>query len=232
MPSSLSKLNKGGLRLAKLYQYLATSLLFSVLGFFFGLFFIPESFIMIANAIISVVLIVLLLFAFVMKIVKRRSSGKIRFPMFFVYLFAFIEGALMYPTLMYYMQSLGTILFLEILVGTMIIFGTLAFIGQNQKSGSFIGLGKILFVALTVMVIVSILNVFLKIDTLSMIISAAGIFIFSAYILVDVNQFKTAYEYGYIQDKSDYSIYVLNVYLDIINLLLDILDFVNRLKRN
>ena len=160
-----------------------------------------------------------------MKIVKKRSRGKIQFPMFFVYLFAFIEGALMYPTLMYYMQSLGMILFLEILVGTMIIFGTLAFIGQNQKSGSFIGLGKILFIALTVMVIVSILNVFLRIDTLSMIISAAGIFIFSAYILVDVNQFKTAYEYGYIQDKSDYSIYVLNVYLDIINLLFDILDF-------
>ena len=45
-----------------------------------------------------------------------------------------------------------------------------------------------------------------------------------------MNQFKTVYEAGMINDSSDYSIYVLNVYLDIINLLLDILDIVRRIK--
>lgn len=218
--------------MGKLYQYLATSLLFSLVGFFVGLFFIPESFIYIANTILLVFMVALLIGAFIVKIVKKNSHAPIRFPLSLVYLFTFIEGALMYPTLMYYMQSLGVILFAEIVIGTMLIFGILAFIGQRQQSGSFIGLGKILFVALTVMVIVSLINIFLKIDMLSMLISAAGILIFSAYILFDVNQFKTAYEHGYIQNKNDYSIYVLNIYLDIINLLLDILDFVDRLKRN
>ena len=65
---------------------------------------------------------------------------------------------------------------------------------------------------------------------LSMILSAVGIAVFSTYILVDVKQFKTAYETGMINDSSDYSIYVLNVYFDIINLLLDILDFVRWTK--
>jgi FtsH-binding integral membrane protein len=136
----------------------------------------------------------------------------------------------MYPALTYYMESLGMILFLEITIGTMAIFGVLAYIGQRQKSGSFVGLGKILFVILLAMVIVSLINLFMQIDMISMIISAVGILVFSLYILVDINRFKTAYEAGHINDSKDYSIHVLNVYLDIINLLLDLLDFINRIK--
>jgi FtsH-binding integral membrane protein len=216
--------------MSKLYKYLAISLLCTVIGFFVGLFFIPESVIAIANTVLMVFLVVMLIGAWIMKLVKKKARGPLRFPMFVVYLFAFIEGALLYPALMYYLESLGVILFAEIVIGTMLIFGVLAFIGQKQKSGSFVGLGKILLVVLTIMVIVSIANIFMRIDMLSMILSVVGILVFSAYILFDVNQFKTAYEAGYINDSSDYSIYVLNVYLDIINLLLDLLDFVNRLK--
>lgn len=216
--------------MSKLYAYLSTSLLFSVLGFFVGLFFIPESFIAIANTIMLVLVAGLLITSFIIKLIKKNKTRPIRFSMWFVYLFTFVEGALLYPSLMYYLESLGVVLFAEIVIGTMLIFGILAFIGQRQKSGSFLGLGKILFIALSVIVVLSIVNIFLRIDMLSMLISGLGILIFSAYILVDINQFKTAYEFGYIQDKNDYSIYVLNIYLDIINLLLDILDFVNRLK--
>ena len=214
----------------KLYQYLAISLLTTVVGFFVGLFFIPESVIAIANVILLVFLVAMLIGAWIMKIIRKRASGQIRFPICVVYIFAFVEGALLYPALMYYLASLGVILFAEIVIGTMVIFGVLAYIGQKKASRSYIGLGKILFVILTVMIIASIINIFLRIDILSIILSAAGIAVFSAYILVDVNQFKTAYEAGMINDSRDYSIYVLNVYLDIINLLLDILDFVHRIK--
>ena len=47
---------------------------------------------------------------------------------------------------------------------------------------------------------------------------------------MDVNQCKTAYEAGLRNDSSDYSIYVLNVYLDIINLLLDLLRLMRKIK--
>ena len=210
--------------MSKLYQYLAISLLATVVGFFVGLFFIPESVIAIANTILLVFMVIMLIGAWIMKLVKKKASGPIRFPMWVVYAFAFVEGALLYPALMYYLASLGTILFAEIVIGTMVIFGVLAYI-------SFVGLGKVLFVILTVMVIVSIVNIFLRIDMISLILSAVGILVFSLYILYDINQFKSAYEAGYINDSSDYSIYVLNVYLDIINLLLDLLDFINRIKK-
>ncbi len=216
--------------MSKLYQYLAISLLSTVVGFFVGLLFIPESVIAIANIILIVFVVVMLIGAWILKLIKKRTVGQIRFPIWLVYIFAFLEGAMLYPALMYYLASLGVVLFAEIVVGTMVIFGVLAYIGQKKESGSYVSLGRILFVILSVMVILSIINIFLRVDMLSMVLSAAGIFVFSAYILVDVNQFKTAYEDGMIKDSSDYSIYVLNVYLDIINLLLDILDIVNRIK--
>lgn len=216
--------------MSKLYQYLAISLLATVAGFFVGLFFIPESVVAVASIILLVFSIVMLIGALIMKFVKKRASRQIRFSIWFVYTFAFVEGALLYPALMYYLASLGVVLFAEIVIGTMVIFGILAFLGQKKASGSYLGLGRILLVILTVMVVLSIINIFLKVDLLGMVLSAVGIVVFSAYILVDVNQFKTAYEAGMIHDSSDYSIYVLNVYLDIINILLDILDLVWSLK--
>ena len=214
----------------RLYKYIAISLLATVLGFFVGLFFIPESIIAIANTILLVFLLVMLVVAFVMKIVKKKNSAPLRFPMWVVYLFAFIEGALLYPALMFYAAELGMTLFLSIVIGTMVIFGVLAAMGHKAKDGSFIGLGRTLFVILLIMIVVSVVNLFMRVDTVSMLLSAAGILVFSLYILVDVNQFKTAYNAGYINDEKDYSIFVLNIYLDIINLLLDILDLVRRIK--
>jgi FtsH-binding integral membrane protein len=216
--------------MSKLYQYIAISLLATVLGFFAGLAFIPESVIAIANTILMAFLVVVLIASLIIKLVKKKRHAPIRFPIWVVYLFAFLEGALLYPTLMYYLHSLGISLFLSIVVGTMAIFGVLAFMGQRAKDGSFIGLGRTLFVILTVMVLVSIVNLFLRVDTISLVISAVGVFVFSLYILFDVNQFKTAYNAGYINDSKDYSIYVLNIYLDIINLLLDLLNIASKLK--
>ena len=216
--------------MSKLYQYVAVSLLATVVGFFVGLFFIPESVIAVANLVFYGFLLILLIFAWVMKLIKRDAYGPIRFSIWLVYLFAFIDGALLYPALVYYLASLGVVLFAEIVIGTMVIFSVLAYIGQKKEAGSYVGLGRILFVMLTVLIILYAVNLFLRLDMLSMLLSAVGIFVFSAYILVDVNQFKTAYEAGLIRHSSDYSIYVLNLYLDIINLLLDILNFVRKIK--
>ncbi len=216
--------------MSKLYQYLAISLLATVLGFFAGLLFIPESVIATANIVLAVFLMVMLIGTWIVKIVKKNAGGQIRFPIWIVFIFAFVDGALLYPALMHYLASLGVVLFAEIVIGTMVVFGVLAYVGQKKAAGSYVGLGRILLVILTVMMILSIINIFLMGDMLNIVLSAAGVVVFSAYILVDVNRFKTAYENGMIHDSSDYSIYVLNVYLDIINLLLDILDLVRRIK--
>ena len=216
--------------MGQLYLYVALSLLATVAGFFVGLAFIPASLVAAANIVLLVLLAVLLLVVWVVKLMKRRASGPIRFSIWYVYLFAFVEGALLYPTLLYYLETLGVMLFAEVVLGTMVIFGVLACMGQAKESGSYISLGRVLFVVLSVMVVLSLVNLFLRADMLSMLLSVAGVFVFSAYILVDVNQCKTAYEAGLLNDSSDYSIYVLNVYLDIINLLLDLLRLMRKIK--
>lgn len=212
----------------KLFQYFVTSLFFMILGYCIGVNYIPYEFVAAANTVLAVVMVILLLLTWIIK--GRKKRGLPKFSMGWVYLFTFIDGILLYPTLMYYFATLGTVLFLNIIISTLLIFSVLSYIGFKQKSGSFIGLGKVLFVALTILVIMSIVNLFLHIGWMPILLSAAGIVIFSAYILVDINQFKTAYEAGLINEKEDYSIFVLNIYLDVINLLLDILSFANRLK--
>lgn len=212
----------------KLFGYFTTSLLYMLVGFFLGLCFVPAEVIAAANTVLTVVVIALLILTWIMKSKKKR--GFPRFSMGWVYLFAFIEGILLYPTLMFYLAELGIILFFNIIIGTLLIFGILSFVGVKQKSGSFIKLSYVLFIALTILVIMSILNLLLHIGWLPIVLSAAGIIIFSLYIMVDVNKFKTAYEAGLIRDEKDYSIFVLNVYLDYINLLIDVLDFIYRLK--
>ena len=216
--------------MSKLYQYLAISLLCTVAGFFVGLLFIPESVIALANILLVVFLVVMLVTAWIMRCTQEDACGPIRFPLWIVYIFTFLVGTALYPALMYYLAELGIILFSEIVIGTMVIFGVLAYISQKKAAGSYVGLGRILLVILTVMVLLSILNIFLRVELLDMALSAVGIFVFSAYILVDINQFKTAYESGLIRDRDDYSIYVLDVYLDIINLLLDLLNLARHLK--
>ena len=211
-----------------LFKYFSVSLLFMLAGFLIGLFFIPVEVIAFANKIMTVAVIGLLIFTLIMK--GKRKSGLPRFSMSWVYGFAALEGSLLYPTLMYYLASLGVVLFLNIILGTLAIFAILSYIASKQPAGTYVKLGKILFIALAVLIIMSVINIFLHVEVLSLLLSIAGIIIFSAYILFDVNQFKAAYEMGLIKDKDDYSIFVLNIYLDFINLLLDILDFVNRIK--
>lgn len=216
--------------MSKLFKYLAISLAFMVIGFFVGLAFVPVELVAIANTLLLAVLVVFMIVALIMKFVKKKSRHPLRFPMWVVYLFTFIDGILTYPVLMYYLQSLGTIIFMNIILSVLIIFGILSYVASKQKSGSYVKLGRVLGIALVVLIVMSLVNIFMQVDTMSILISAAGVVIFSAYILVDVNQFKSAYEAGMIQEKNDYSIFVLNIYLDIINLLLDLLDLVNRLK--
>ena len=214
--------------MTKLFKYLAASLVAMLCGFFIGLLFIPESIVAMANGIVSVALIVLLILALFTK--RKRKHGVPRFSMNWVYVFAFLHGVLLYPTLMYYLSALGVILFFNIILSSILIFAIMAAIGAKQKSGSFIGLGKVLFVALLVLIIMSIVNLFLQIGWLPILLSAAGVIIFTLYIMYDMNQFKTAYEAGYIKDRNDYSYFVYMLFIDWLNLVIDLMDLVNRIK--
>ena len=216
--------------MGKLYQYIAFSLLMTAIGFFVGWAFVPVQAALLANGLLFVVLLVSLIAALALKVIKRNRYEPIRFPIWLVFAFAFLDGIGLYPVLLLYLAELGVSLFLSIVIGTMLVFAAMAYLAHKTEASASVGLGKALGIVLAVIILVSLFNLFVRSDQLSVLLSAAGILVFSLYILVDITQFRIAYNNGYIHDSSDYSIFVLNIYLDIINLLLDLLELIRKLK--
>ena len=165
-----------------------------------------------------------------MALFSRKSIIPRRFSMNFVYLFTFIDGILMSPIIRYYVGDLGSGVVINVLVATLIIFGVLAFIANRSESGRFLRLGPILFASLIGLLIMSIFNIFFYGKLFNITISIIGVILFSAYILYDVSLLKSDIECGNIRDRDDLSIYVLNLYLDFINIFLDLLRLVKELN--
>lgn len=166
----------------------------------------------------------------IMALFARKSIIPRRFSMNFVYLFTFIDGILMSPIIRYYVGSMGTNMVISILLATAVIFGGLAFVANRSESGKFLRLGPSLFIGLIVLLIMSIINIFISGSMYNIIISIFGIIIFSGYILYDVSLIKSEIEYGVINDRDDLSIHVLNLYLDFINIFIDLLRLVKELN--
>lgn len=205
--------------MSAVFRHLAVSIMFMFVGFLFGKLFVPEAFVYIANLFVGVFIIGLLIFA----IMSRKNVIPRSFSMKFVYLFTFVDGILMYPILTYYLYDLGTSLFINITLGTCLIFAALSLISYRKPAGHFVGLGSILFTGLIVLILLSVVNIFVNGSTFNIAVSAIGILIFSGYILYDVSLLKYDIESGGITCTNDLSIHVLNLYLDFINILLDLL---------
>ena len=208
------------------FRYLAISIMFMFVGFLFGKLFVPASLVYVANIFVVILLVGLLVFS----LMSRKNVIPASFSMNFVYLFTFVDGILMYPILTYYLYDLGTSLFINIVLSTCVIFAVFAFISHKKPAGYFIGLGNILLTSLMVLLAMGIINIFFNAPAFNILVSAFGIILFSAYILYDVSTLKHYIESGRITCKNDLSIHVLNLYLDFVNILLDLLRIVSDLK--
>lgn len=206
--------------MSEIFKYLAISILFMFIGFIFGQMFVPISFAYYANKIFIFLIIGLL----IMSIFSRKNIIPRSFSMNFVYMFTFIDGIIIYPLLQYYLQDLGKDVFISILVATIVLFTVLAKLASRKDAGYYLGLGNILFAGLIGILIASIINIFIGGNALSIVVSIIGVVIFSGYVLYDISLIKYEIENGDIKEKNDLSIHVLNLYLDFINLLLDLLN--------
>ena len=212
--------------IADIFKYLAISILFMFIGFGFGQVFVPESVVYMANILMIFFMIGLLILA----ICSKKQIIPSSFSMNFVYIFTFIDGILMYPILKMYIGDLGSGLVMDILLGTVILFGILSFIANKKEAGHFLGMGKTLFTGLIVLLVLTLLSIFMGGKLFNIAISLFGIIIFSVYILYDISLIKYEISRGSIVYKNDLSIHVLNLYLDFINIFLDLLRLVRELK--
>lgn len=212
---------------SQLFKYLTISILFSLLGLIVGNIFIPESIAYITRGIVAIIMLFLLILA----LFSRKGIIPKRFSMNYVYLFTFIQGVVIYPTINYYVYDLGIGVVISIFIANIFIFASLAIYAKNNNSSFVLNYGKVLMRILIGIIICSIINIFIGSSTISILISVLGVLLFSTYVIYDINVLKRHMQQSEINDKNDLSIYVLNLYIDFINLLLDLLRLVSKLKR-
>lgn len=210
---------------SQIFKYLSISLIFSLIGLIVGNMFIPVSVVYTLSNISSILIIVLLILA----LFSKKGMIPRRFSMNYVYLFTFIEGIFIYPLMNYYIYDLGIGMVISVLIATIIIFAGLSIYAKNNDTSKSLEYGRALSFILLGVIISSILNIFFKSSMTTIVISAISVLLFSFYIIYDINLIKRDIQYRQIADKDDLSIHVLNLYIDFINILLDLLRIVSKL---
>ena len=211
---------------SEIFKHLSISLIFSLIGLIVGNMFIPVSLVYTIRNIANILLIVLLILA----LFSKKGLIPRRFSMNYVYLFTFIEGIFLYPLMNYYIYDLGIGTVIAILVATIVIFASLSVYAKNNDTSKSLQYGNVLAFILLGIIISSIINLFFRSSMMTIIISALGVLLFSFYIIYDINLIKRDIQYSQINDKNDLSIHVFNLYLDFINILLDLLRIASKMN--
>lgn len=211
--------------IAELFRSLAISVALMFIGFAIGQKFIPVEVVLMANILLVVMLITLIGLALFTRI-KKKKKEIVKLKMKYVYLFTFIEGILLYPILQLYIAELGATLVTNVLFGITILLFIAYLIAKKVSNEKIRKLGTPLFAALLILLILSIAGIFFASKLSIILISISGIIIFGLFTIYDLSMVFNEIEKGNIKERDDLSFYVLNIFLDIVNLLLDILRLI------
>lgn len=136
-------------------------------------------------------------------------------------LYSVINGAtLSIIFLIYQLSSIATVFFIT--AGT---FGTMAVIGYTTKK-DLSSIGRILFMALIGIIIATVVNIFIKSDALTMILSYIGVLVFVGLTAYDSQKIKQMLLQATDVDEGTKKIALLGaltLYLDFVNLFLYLL---------
>jgi len=141
-----------------------------------------------------------------------------------VYILPILIGITLFWTTQFYIEQLGSALVFGVLIGTIIVFVLLGIVGIMMPDIS--AIGNYLLVTLIVVIVFSILFMFFPIgNTVLLVLAGIAVLLFSLYTVYDFNQIR----HGYVRER-DVALMALNLYLDFINLFVNILQFISRLK--
>ncbi len=133
-------------------------------------------------------------------------------------LFAFLSGLSITPLVDGVLVTVGAGILMKALTVTVLMFAGTALFGWTTKR-DLSGLGGFLMITLIGMIVMSIVGIFFPWGTgFEMMFSGAGILLFSAFTMYDVQMLKHYPEDRYIDAA-------LNLYLDIFNLFIYVLRF-------
>ncbi|WP_291950207.1 Bax inhibitor-1/YccA family protein [Campylobacter sp.] len=194
------------------YQLFAASLLAATAGAYVGIYMLASLFIQ-SQATFWILFIVELGLLFALQWKKRETP----LNLILLFGFTFCSGLTLTP-LLYSVLAMpaGASIIAQAFALTTVAFGALSVFAMNTKK-DFTIMGKMLFVALIVIVVASLINIFFQSSIVSLAISGIGAILFSFYILYDTqNIIKGNYETP-IEGA-------VALYLDFINLFISLLN--------
>ncbi|KQL53344.1 hypothetical protein AN964_07455 [Heyndrickxia shackletonii] len=193
----------------------ALSLCLAVIGMLIGTMVPPALFMP-----LMVVEFIMILSAFLLR--KKKSVGY-----GFLFAFAFISGITTYPIVAHYLATSGAKVVLSAFTATLVIFAVMSFVGtKTKKDLSF--LSGILFTALLALVVIGLINIFSPFSSTALFVaSIIGTVVFSLYIMFDFNRMKRM-EFT----EEAVPLLALNLFLDFINLFLELLRLIGFISRD
>lgn len=136
----------------------------------------------------------------------------------FLYVFTSISGMTTYPIVAHYLATVGANTVIMAFGTTTAVFSCLAIYAATTKR-DLTFLGGMLFAALIALIAISIFNLFWPLSSTGMLaFSFIGVLVFSGYVLYDFNRMK---QYGV--SAEEVPLMALNLYLDFVNLFINIL---------
>ncbi len=197
------------------YKFFAASVLFATIGAYIGMGFVQY---MTMPVFIG---LVVLEFALLFGLMFFKSKPVVNVMLLFA--FTFITGVTLVPLLASVLSLKGgASIVAQALLMTTIIFGVMSFFALKTTK-DLANMGKMLFVALIVIVIASLVNLFLGSPLLQVIIAAVGAVIFSLYIAYDTQNI--------IRGRYDSPVMAaISLYLDVLNLFISLLQLLSTNK--
>ncbi|MBR7118195.1 MAG: Bax inhibitor-1/YccA family protein [Helicobacteraceae bacterium] len=194
------------------YKFFAASVLFATIGAYIGMGFV--SYMTMPVFIGLVVAEFILLFG----LMFLKSKPVVNVMLLFA--FTFVTGVTLVPLLARVLGLAGgASIVTQALLMTTIIFGVMSFFALKTTK-DLANMGKMLFVALIVIVIASLINLFLGNPLIQVIISAVGAILFSLYIAYDTQNI--------IRGRYDSPIMAaISLYLDVLNLFISLLQLLS-----
>ncbi len=199
------------------YALLALSMVPTVLGAWLG---VSMGFSLFSGSpLIGLVAFMAIAFGFFFAIEKYKNSGV---GVALLLGFTFFMGLMLSRTLGAVLGlSNGGQLIATAFGGTALVFTGMATLASTVKR-DISSMGKWLFMGVLVMLVASIANIWLQMPALMLAVSAMSVLIFSAYILYDLKQIMDGGETNYVTAT-------LNVYLDVYNVFVSLLNLLTAL---
>ena len=140
-------------------------------------------------------------------------------------LYSFVSGLTFSSVFVVY--EITSVLYVFLI--TALIFGVLAFIGATTKI-DLTRMGTYFLMALIAILICTLLNLFLNSSTFDLIISVVTIIVFLGFTAYDVQNILKLYESNMLPDDNLAIYGALDLYLDFINLFLQLIQFLGKSK--